>query len=147
MDFRKIVLMLGALLSGICQFIPLYTLTVTGFIYQKDTVALFPSILSFVILGADIMIIIGTLISNKKIYIICSIISIISTISALIRVQLSKGSSASMGAITNSYMSGIVGPTMYQIEDGPAMVLLIIAIIVIGAGMVWNAETLMECGK
>ncbi len=139
MDFRKIVLMLGALLSGICQFIPLYTLTVTGFIYQKDTVALFPSILSFVILGADIMIIIGTLISNKKIYIICSIISIISTISALIRVQLSKGSSASMGAITNSYMSGIVGPTMYQIEDGPAMVLLIIAIIVIGAGMVWNA--------
>ena len=139
MDFRKIVLMLGALLSGICQFIPLYTLTVTGFIYQKDTVALFPSILSFVILGADIMIIIGTLISNKKIYIICSIISIISTISALIRVQLSKGSSASIGAITNSYMSGIVGPTMYQIEDGPAMVLLIIAIIVIGAGMVWNA--------
>lgn len=139
MYIRKIVLMLGALLSGICQFIPLYTLTVTGFIYQKDTVALFPSILSFVILGADIMIIIGTLISNKKIYIICSIISIISTISALIRVQLSKGSSASMGAITNSYMSGIVGPTMYQIEDGPAMVLLIIAIIVIGAGMVWNA--------
>ena len=139
MEIRKIVLMLGALLSGICQFIPLYTLTVTGFIYQKDTVALFPSILSFVILGADIMIIIGTLISNKKIYIICSIISIISTISALIRVQLSKGSSASMGAITNSYMSGIVGPTMYQIEDGPAMVLLIIAIIVIGAGMVWNA--------
>ena len=139
MDFRKIVLMLGALLSGICQFIPLYTLTVTGFIYQKDTVALFPSILSFVILGADIMITIGTFISNKKIYIICSIISIISTISALIRVQLSKGSSASMGAITNSYMSGIVGPTMYQIEDGPAMVLLIIAIIVIGAGMVWNA--------
>ena len=139
MDFRKIVLMLGALLSGICQFIPLYTLTVTGFIYQKDTVSLFPSILSFVILGADIMIIIGTFISNKKIYIICSIISIISTISALIRVQLSKGSSASMGAITNSYMSGIVGPTMYQIEDGPAMVLLIIAIIVIGAGMVWNA--------
>ena len=139
MDFRKIVLMLGALLSGICQFIPLYTLTVTGFIYQKDTVTLFPSILSFVILGADIMIIIGTFISNKKIYIICSIISIISTISALIRVQLSKGSSASMGAITNSYMSGIVGPTMYQIEDGPAMVLLIIAIIVIGAGMVWNA--------
>ena len=51
MDFRKIVLMLGALLSGICQFIPLYTLTVTGFIYQKDTVALFPSILSFVILA------------------------------------------------------------------------------------------------
>ena len=139
MDIRKIVLMLGALLSGICQFIPLYTLTVTGFIYQKDTVALFPSILSFVILGADIMIIIGTFISNKKIYIICSIISIISTISALIRVQLSKGSSASMGAITNSYMSGIVGPTMYQIEDGPAMVLLIIAIIVIGASMVWNA--------
>ena len=139
MDIRKIVLMLGALLSGICQFIPLYTLTVTGFIYQKDTVTLFPSILSFVILGADIMIIIGTFISNKKIYIICSIISIISTISALIRVQLSKGSSASMGAITNSYMSGIVGPTMYQIEDGPAMVLLIIAIIVIGAGMVWNA--------
>ena len=139
MEIRKIVLMLGALLSGICQFIPLYTLTVTGFIYQKDTVALFPSILSFVILGADIMIIIGTFISNKKIYIICSIISIISTISALIRVQLSKGSSASMGAITNSYMSGIVGPTMYQIEDGPAMVLLIIAIIVIGAGMVWNA--------
>ena len=139
MDFRKIVLMLGALLSGICQFIPLYTLTVTGFIYQKDTVALFPSILSFVILGADIMIIIGTFISNKKIYIICSIISIISTISALIRVQLSKGSSASIGAITNSYMSGIVGPTMYQIEDCPAMVLLIIAIIVIGAGMVWNA--------
>ena len=139
MYIRKIVLMLGALLSGICQFIPLYTLTVTGFIYQKDTVALFPSILSFVILGADIMIIIGTLISNKKIYIICSIISIISTISALIRVQLSKGSSASIGAITNSYMSGIVGPTMYQIEDGPAMVLLIIAIIVIGAGMVWNA--------
>ena len=139
MDFRKIVLMLGALLSGICQFIPLYTLTVTGFIYQKDTVSLFPSILSFVILGADIMIIIGTFISNKKIYIICSIISIISTISALIRVQLSKGSSASIGAITNSYMSGIVGPTMYQIEDGPAMVLLIIAIIVIGAGMVWNA--------
>ena len=139
MDIRKIVLMLGALLSGVCQFIPLYTLTVTGFIYQKDTVALFPSILSFVILGADIMIIIGTFISNKKIYIICSIISIISTISALIRVQLSKGSSASLGAITNSYMSGIVGPTMYQIEDGPAMVLLIIAIIVIGAGMVWNA--------
>ena len=67
MDIRKIVLMLGALLSGICQFIPLYTLTVTGFIYQKDTVALFPSILSFVILGADIMIIIGTFISNKKI--------------------------------------------------------------------------------
>ena len=139
MDIRKIVLMLGALLSGICQFIPLYTLTVTGFIYQKDTVALFPSILSFVILGADIMIIIGTLISNKKIYIICSIISIISTISALIRVQLSKGSSASLGAITNSYMSGIVGPTMYQIEDGPAMVLLIIAIIVIAAAVVWNA--------
>jgi hypothetical protein len=139
MDIRKIVLMLGALLSGICQFIPLYTLTVTGFIYQKDTVTLFPSILSFVILGADIMIIIGTFISNKKIYIICSIISIISTISALIRVQLSKGSSASMGAITNSYMSGIVGTTMYQIEDGPAMVLLIIAIIVIAAGMVWNA--------
>ena len=139
MDIRKIVLMLGALLSGICQFIPLYTLTVSGIISENDAVTLFPSILSFVVLGADVMIIIGTIVSNKRIYITCSLISIISTVVALIRVQLSKGSSSSMGAITNSYMSQIIGPTRYQIEDGPAMVLLIIAIIVIAAGMVWNA--------
>ena len=139
MDIRKIVLILGALLSGICQFVPLYTLKVTGVISEEESVALFPSILSFVIIGADIMIIVGTFISQKKIYIVCSLISIISTITALFRVQMSKGSTASMGAITNSYMSQIIGSTRYQIEDGPAMVLLIIAIIVIAAGMVWNA--------
>ena len=139
MDIRKIALILGALLSGICQFVPLYTLSVSGIINEEDTVALFPSILSFVILGADIMIIIGTFISNKKIYITCSLISILATIGALIRVQISKGNATSMGAITNSYMSQIIGSTRYQIEDGPAMVLLIIAIIVIGAAMVWNA--------
>lgn len=139
MDIRKIVLIIGALLSGVCQFIPLYTLRVTGFIYEEETVALFPSILSFVIIGADVMIIVGTFISNKKIYIVCSLISILATLGALIRVQLSKGSTASMGAITNSYMSQIVGSTLYEIVDGPAMVLLIIAVIVIAAGMVWNA--------
>jgi len=141
MSIRRIILMIGAILSGIAVFVPMYSLQVNHQTVQDGVVNIMSSpIYAIVILCADLVIIGGAIVGLKKAYVISSLISIGVSGSALWNFMINQEASKAIVGMTSGLMSSLGGAELnYTVEDGPAMIIMMIAMVVILFSMLWCA--------
>ena len=141
MSIRRIILMIGAILSGIAVFVPMYSLQVNHQTVQDGVVNIMSSpMYAIVILCADLVIIGGAIVGLKKAYVISSLISIGVSGSALWNFMINQEASKAIVGMTSGLMSSLGGAELnYTVEDGPAMIIMMIAMVVILFSMLWCA--------
>ena len=141
MSLRRIILMIGAILSGIAVFVPMYMVQVNHQTVKDGVVNIMSSpIYAILILVADLVIIGGAIVGLKKAYVISSLVSIGVSASALWNFMVSQEASKAIVGMTGSLMSSLGGGNYnYTIEDGPAMIIMMIAMVVILFSMLWCA--------
>ena len=141
MSIRRIILMIGAILSGIAVFVPMYSLQVNHQTVQDGVVNIMSSpIYAIVILCADLVIIGGAIVGLKKAYVISSLISIGVSGSALWNFMINQEASKAIVGMSSGLMSSLGGAELnYTVEDGPAMIIMMIAMVVILFSMLWCA--------
>lgn len=141
MSIRRIFLMIGAILSGIAVFVPMYMVQVNHQTVKDGVVNIMSSpIYAILILVADLVIIGGAIVGLKKAYVISSLVSIGVSASALWNFMVSQEASKAIVGMTGSLMSSLGGGNYnYTIEDGPAMIIMMIAMVVILFSMLWCA--------
>ena len=141
MSIRRIILMIGAILSGIAVFVPMYMVQVNHQTVKDGVVNIMSSpIYAILILVADLVIIGGAIVGLKKAYVISSLVSIGVSASALWNFMVSQEASKAIVCMTGSLMSSLGGGNYnYTIEDGPAMIIMMIAMVVILFSMLWCA--------
>ena len=141
MSIRRIILMIGAILSGIAVFVPMYMVQVNHQTVKDGVVNIMSStIYAILILVADLVIIGGAIVGLKKAYVISSLVSIGVSASALWNFMVSQEASKAIVGMTGSLMSSLGGGNYnYTIEDGPAMIIMMIAMVVILFSMLWCA--------
>ena len=141
MSIRRIILMIGAILSGIAVFVPMYMVQVNHQTVNDGVVNIMSSpIYAILILVADLVIIGGAIVGLKKAYVISSLVSIGVSASALWNFMVSQEASKAIVGMTGSLMSSLGGGNYnYTIEDGPAMIIMMIAMVVILFSMLWCA--------
>ena len=141
MSIRRIILMIGAILSGIAVFVPMYMVQVNHQTVKDGVVNIMSSpIYTILILVADLVIIGGAIVGLKKAYVISSLVSIGVSASALWNFMVSQEASKAIVGMTGSLMSSLGGGNYnYTIEDGPAMIIMMIAMVVILFSMLWCA--------
>lgn len=141
MSIRRIILMIGAILSGIAVFVPMYMIQVNHQTVRDGVVNIMSSpIYAIVILCADLVIIGGAIVGLKKAYVISSLISIGVSASALWNFMINQEASKAIVGMTSGLMNTLGGGNYnYTIEDGPAMIIMMIAMVVILFSMLWCA--------
>ncbi len=141
MSIRRIILMIGAILSGIAVFVPMYMVQVNHQTVKDGVVNIMSSpIYAILILVADLVIIGGAIVGLKKAYVISSLVSIGVSASALWNFMVSQEASKAIVGMTGSLMSSLGGGNYnYTIEDGPAMIIMMLAMVVILFSMLWCA--------
>lgn len=141
MSIRRIILMIGAILSGIAVFVPMYSLQVNHQTVQDGVVNIMSSpMYAIVILCADLVIIGGAIVGLKKAYVISSLISIGVSGSALWNFMINQEASKAIVGMSSGLMSSLGGAELnYTVEDGPAMIIMMIAMVVILFSMLWCA--------
>ena len=141
MSIRRIILMIGAILSGIAVFVPMYMVQVNHQTVKDGVVNIMSSpIYAILILVADLVIIGGAIVGLKKAYVISSLVSIGVSASALWNFMVSQEASKAIVGMTGSLMSSLGGGNYnFTIEDGPAMIIMMIAMVVILFSMLWCA--------
>ena len=141
MSIRRIILMIGAILSGIAVFVPMYMIQVNHQTVRDGVVNIMSSpIYAIVILCADLVIIGGAIVGLKKAYVIASLISIGVSASALWNFMINQEASKAIVGMTSGLMNTLGGGNYnYTIEDGPAMIIMMIAMVVILFSMLWCA--------
>ena len=141
MSIRRIILMIGAILSGIAVFVPMYMVQVNHQTVKDGVVNIMSSpIYAILILVANLVIIGGAIVGLKKAYVISSLVSIGVSASALWNFMVSQEASKAIVGMTGSLMSSLGGGNYnYTIEDGPAMIIMMIAMVVILFSMLWCA--------
>ena len=133
--------MIGAILSGIAVFVPMYMVQVNHQTVKDGVVNIMSSpIYAILILVADLVIIGGAIVGLKKAYVISSLVSIGVSASALWNFMVSQEASKAIVGMTGSLMSSLGGGNYnYTIEDGPALIIMMIAMVVILFSMLWCA--------
>ncbi|MDY6340320.1 MAG: hypothetical protein SPL61_12055 [Saccharofermentans sp.] len=141
MSLRRIILMIGAILSGVAVFVPMYMIQVDHQTVRDGVVNIMSSpIYAIIILCADLVIIGGAIVGLKKAYVISSLISIGVSGSALWNFMINQEASKAIVGMTGSLLNSLGGANYnYTIEDGPAMIIMIIAMVVILFSMLWCA--------
>lgn len=141
MSIRRIILMIGAILSGIAVFVPMYMIQVNHQTVRDGVVNIMSSpIYAIVILCADLVIIGGAIVGLKKAYVIASLVSIGVSASALWNFMINQEASKAIVGMTSGLMNTLGGGNYnYTIEDGPAMIIMMIAMVVILFSMLWCA--------
>ena len=141
MSIRRIILMIGAILSGIAVFVPMYMIQVNHQTVRDGVVNIMSSpIYAIVILCADLVIIGGAIVGLKKAYVIASLVSIGVSASALWNFMINQEASKAIVGMTSGLVSTLGGGNYnYTIEDGPAMIIMMIAMVVILFSMLWCA--------
>ena len=141
MSLRRILLMIGAILSGVAVFVPMYMIQVDHQTVRDGVVNIMSSpIYAIIILCADLVIIGGAIVGLKKAYVISSLISIGVSGSALWNFMINQEASKAIVGMTGSLLNSLGGANYnYTIEDGPAMIIMIIAMVVILFSMLWCA--------
>jgi hypothetical protein len=133
--------MIGAILSGVAVFVPMYMIQVDHQTVRDGVVNIMSSpIYAIIILCADLVIIGGAIVGLKKAYVISSLISIGVSGSALWNFMINQEASKAIVGMTGSLLNSLGGANYnYTIEDGPAMIIMIIAMVVILFSMLWCA--------
>lgn len=141
MSLRRIILMIGAILSGVAVFVPMYMIQVDHQTVRDGVVNIMSSpIYAIIILCADLVIIGGAIVGLKKAYVISSLISIGVSGSALWNFMINQEASKAIVGMTGSLLNSLGGANYnYTIEDGPAMIIMMIAMVVILFSMLWCA--------
>ena len=141
MSLRRIILMIGAILSGVAVFVPMYMIQVDHQTVKDGVVNIMSSpIYAIIILCADLVIIGGAIVGLKKAYVISSLISIGVSGSALWNFMINQEASKAIVGMTGSLLNSLGGANYnYTIEDGPAMIIMMIAMVVILFSMLWCA--------
>ena len=141
MSIRRIILMIGAILSGIAVFVPMYMIQVNHQTVRDGVVNIMSSpIYAIVILCADLVIIGGAIVGLKKAYVIASLVSIGVSASALWNFMINQEASKAIVGMTSGLMNTLGGGNYnYTIEDGPATIIMMIAMVVILFSMLWCA--------
>jgi len=141
MSLRRIILMIGAILSGVAVFVPMYMIQVNHQTVRDGVVNIMSSpIYAIIILCADLVIIGGAIVGLKKAYVISSLISIGVSGSALWNFMINQEASKAIVGMTGGLLNSLGGANYnYTIEDGPAMIIMIIAMVVILFSMLWCA--------
>ncbi len=141
MSLRRIILMIGAILSGVAVFVPMYMIQVDHQTVRDGVVNIMSSpIYAIIILCADLVIIGGAIVGLKKAYVISSLISIGVSGSALWNFMINQEASKAIVGMTGSLLNSLGGANLnYTIEDGPAMIIMMIAMVVILFSMLWCA--------
>lgn len=143
MSLRRIILMIGAILSGVAVFVPMYMIQVDHQTVRDGVVNIMSSpIYAIIILCADLVIIGGAIVGLKKAYVISSLISIGVSGSALWNFMINQEASKAIVGMTGSLLNSLGGTNAnlnYTIEDGPAMIIMMIAMVVILFSMLWCA--------
>lgn len=141
MSIRRVILMIGAILSGIAVFVPMYMIQVNHQTIRDGVVNIMSSpIYAIIILCADLVIIGGAIVGLKKAYVISSLISIGVSASALWNFMINQEASKAIVSMTSGLMSTLGGTNInYTIEDGPAMIIMMIGMVVILFSMLWCA--------
>ncbi len=141
MSLRRIILMIGAILSGVAVFVPMYMIQVNHQTVRDGVVNIMSSpIYAIIILCADLVIIGGAIVGLKKAYVISSLISIGVSGSALWNFMINQEASKAIVGMTGSLLNSLGGANYnYTIEDGPAMIIMMIAMVVILFSMLWCA--------
>lgn len=141
MSLRRIILMIGAILSGVAVFVPMYMIQVNHQTVRDGVVNIMSSpIYAIIILCADLVIIGGAIVGLKKAYVISSLISIGVSGSALWNFMINQEASKAIVGMTGSLLNSLGDANYnYTIEDGPAMIIMMIAMVVILFSMLWCA--------
>ena len=138
MTIRRIILMIGALLSGVSCFVPLYLFQINHQTIDDGIITIMSEpIFGIVILGADLVVIGSAIVGLKKGYVISTLISVGVTASALWRLMISREATAAILGMSSKILGGSTGKV--AIEDGPAMILFILAIVIMIFSMIWCA--------
>ena len=141
MNIRKVFLFIGCLLSVVGLFLPVYSLQLNGQTVAGGSALLIKSFYGIVILFADLVIVVTALAGVKKGYVIASLVSVGVTIYAVAYSALSQTGAWAIVKTTSNLLSSLDAKSKYNYEvvDGPAYVLLILAAVVILLTMLWNA--------
>ncbi len=141
MSFRRILLMVGCVLSAVGLFVPMYLIQADGQTVRDGVISLMNGnsvIYGIVILLADLVVFGSALVGLKKGYVIATFISAGVTFYSCWNMMISKEASAGILGLTSKYMSGLSGAAVnYKIVDGPAMVLLLLGAAVMLIMMIW----------
>jgi len=140
MSFRRILLMVGCVLSVVGLFVPMYLIQTNGKTISGGVVSMMSGnsiIYGIAILLADLVVFGSALVGLKKGYVIATFISAGLTFYSCWNMMISKESSSAILNITAKYMSSLGSVPAYKIEDGPAMVLLLLGAVVMLITMIW----------
>ena len=136
MNIRRIALIIAALMSGIGVFLPIYSMQMNGRTMSDGVVSLMPGLYGIVILLADIVVIGSTVVNLRKGFVISSLISIGVTIYAVANAMIGREGAAAIMRVTGQLL---YDKAKVEIVDGPALVILIIAAVLMLITMLWNA--------
>ena len=123
-------------MSGIGVFLPIYTMQMNGRTMSDGVVSLMPGLYGIVILLADIVVIGSTVVNLRKGFVISSLISIGVTIYAVANAMIGREGAAAIMRVTGQLL---YSKAKVEIVDGPALVILIIAAVLMLITMLWNA--------
>lgn len=141
MSLRRVLLMVGCVLSAIGLFVPMYLIQVGGKTVRDGVISMMSNntiIYGIVILLADLVVFGSALVGLKKGYVIATFISAGLSFYSCWNMMISKESAAAILGLTSKYMSSLGGSALkYSIDDGPAMVLLLLGAAVMLITMIW----------
>lgn len=139
MSLRRVLLMIGCILSIIGVCVPMYI--VKAGTKTEGIISLISGnsvIYGIVIIVADLVVIGSAIVALKKGYVIATFISAGLTFYSCWNMMISKESAAAILGLTSKYMSSLGGQQLsYSIDDGPAMVLLLLGAAVMLITMIW----------
>ena len=138
MSLRRVLLMIGCVLSIIGVCVPMYI--VKAGTKTEGVISLISGnsvIYGIVIIVADLVVLGSAIVALKKGYVIATFISAGLTFYSCWNMMISKESSSAILNITTKYMSSLGSVPTYKIEDGPAMVLLLLGAVVMLITMIW----------
>ena len=139
MSLRRVLLMIGCVLSIIGVCVPMYI--VKSGTTTEGVISLISGnsvIYGIVIIVADLVVIGSAIVGLKKGYVIATFISAGITFYSCWNMMISKESAAAILGLTSKYMSALGSSALkYTIDDGPAMVLLLLGAAVMLVTMIW----------
>lgn len=140
MSVKRIFMIIGALLSGVGLFLPIYSLQVNGKTMADGAVSMMPGVYGIVILLADLVVIGSAVVALKKGYVIATLISVGVSIYSMANAMMAKAGSSMLMGVTSNYLGSLTG-AKYTVVDGPAPVLIILGAVVMLLSMLWAAFT------
>jgi hypothetical protein len=135
MSLRRVLLMVGCVLSIIGLFVPMYLIQVGDKTVRDGVVSMMGGnsiIYGIVILLANLVVFGSALVGLKKGYVIATFISAGLSFYSCWSMMVSKEASVSI-----LKLSGLISGSDYTIADGPAMVLMLLGSAVMLVTMIW----------